>query len=68
MDRREILKSTVAVAAATSALGMTRVEAWQPQGGAAALRTQQSSSTATRIASWEMPHRADCWPSWLTRR
>src|SRR5262247_660404 len=35
MDRREILKSTMAIAAATSALGTTRVEAWQPHGGSA---------------------------------
>jgi pimeloyl-ACP methyl ester carboxylesterase len=48
MDRREILKSTVAVAAATSALGMTRVEGWQPQGASAALAGRSGPFIQTR--------------------
>jgi len=48
MDRREILKSTVAVAAATSALRMMRVEAWQPQGGSTALAGRSGPFIQTR--------------------
>jgi len=46
MDRREILKSTVV--AATSALNMTKVEAWQPQGGSAALASRSGPFIQTR--------------------
>src|SRR5262245_7010615 len=48
MERREILKSTVAVAAATSTLGMTSVEAWQPQSGPAARADRSGPFIQTR--------------------
>jgi len=48
MDRREILKSTFATAAATSGLWMTGVDAWQPQSGSPDLPRRSGPFIETR--------------------